>query len=746
MPPQVLDPRNLPESEEAIDFSDIEAKYAVDDEDGFENILVVDNIPIVDEAKEDKLLKVIHKIFKSAGINLREGSIFMPQAVDPKSGKKKSKGFLFVEMDNAEKTSLAIKNLNNYAMDKTHVLSVNKFTDIEKYATLEDEYKEPEIEAFDEKEHLRSWLADPQARDQWVMYRGEEVSIYWNKKAEAPEHVHSRPNWTETYVQWSPLGSYLVTFHRQGIALWGGESWSKIVRFVHPGVKLIDFSPKENYLVTWSNEPITLSASVSNASLPFGPEDEGNQVLVWDVKTGELLRSFPNISTSGDRSGPTKINWPMFKWSSTEKYFGRVTPGQMISVYEVPGMGLVDKKSIKIDGVLDFEWAPAGRQKPNSQKPANDILAYWTPEVGNQPARVTLLNFPSRQIIRTKNLFNVNGCKLHWHPHGHYLCVKVDRHTKTKKSSFTNLEIFRVVDKDIPVDVVEVPDAVIAFAWEPASEPRFGIISTADTSTTAAGQSGTGTTANTPRTSVSFYKLEKGKGKLATTEFKLIKTLERKTTNALVWSPRGRNLVLATLRTQTTWDLEFYDMDFEPVETKKEQTGNVNDPAAYINLLSTQEHYGVTDIEWDPTGRYVLTSASMWRHTMENGFMLWDFKGNMLFKKVLDKFKQILWRPRPKSLLNAEQKKKIRKNLKDYSREFDQEDLSSQNAVSAAVIAQRRKLNEDWYSWRRRAEAELAEERAKSGKSLANIDTKNYETIEEWIEEVIEETEEVLDE
>ena len=62
-------------------------------------------------------------------------------------------------------------------------------------------------------------------------------------------------NWTETYVSWSPKGTYLVTFHRQGVALWGGDSWNKIVRFVHQDVRYIDFSPNENYMVTWSNEP-----------------------------------------------------------------------------------------------------------------------------------------------------------------------------------------------------------------------------------------------------------------------------------------------------------------------------------------------------------------------------------------------------------------------------------------------------------------------------------------------------------
>ena len=51
--------------------------------------------------------------------------------------------------------------------------------------------------------------------------------------------------WTETYVRWSPKGTYLATFHQRGIALWGGEKFKQIQRFSHQGVSLIDFSPCE---------------------------------------------------------------------------------------------------------------------------------------------------------------------------------------------------------------------------------------------------------------------------------------------------------------------------------------------------------------------------------------------------------------------------------------------------------------------------------------------------------------------
>lgn len=210
-------------------------------------------------------------------------------------------------------------------------------------------------------------------------------------------------------MQWSPLGSYLATFHAQGIALWGGPSWSKIVRFVHPGVKLIDFSPNERYLVTWSNEPINLSRLPENSPNPFTEYDEGNHILIWDIKTGALLRSFPSVQPEGQQK---TVRWPMFKWSATDKYFARVVPGQQLSVYEAPSMGLVGKKSIKIEGIVDFEWSPARADKSDPKlNQKEEMLAYWTPEVGNQPARVTMMAMPSREIIRTKNLFNVTDVR-----------------------------------------------------------------------------------------------------------------------------------------------------------------------------------------------------------------------------------------------------------------------------------------------------------------------------------------------
>ena len=95
------------------------------------------------------------------------------------------------------------------------------------------------------------------------------------------------------------------------------------------------------------------------------------------------------------------------------------------------------------------------------------------------------------------------------------MCVKVDRHTKTKKTSFTNLEIFHVREKNIPVEVIEIKDTVIAFAWEPEGE-RFATVMTADTINPERGLAGL-------RTNINFYMLEKATKTSVINNFKLIR-------------------------------------------------------------------------------------------------------------------------------------------------------------------------------------------------------------------------------
>lgn len=567
-------------------------------EEGLDSFVVVDGLPKVPEESKGKLIKFILRKLVSAG-KTSEDLVLMPVSDETNM----TEGYAFVEYESPAQAQAAVKALNGTPLDKKHTMAVNKLTDIERFGRegrIEEDYRAPELEPFQEKEHLRWWLGDNDGRDQFVMYRGDSVGVFWNERDEQPDSIVDRAHWTESFVQWSPKGTYLTSMHAQGVQLWGGKSWSRQKRFAHPGVNLVDFSPDERYLTTWSHRPMQIEEGHPVLSL----DEDGKNYIIWDLETGLPLRSFVTLDQAGpnvDEAGnpmKKKLQWPAFKWSADSKYVARMNPEQGISVYELPRMNLLDKVSIKIEKIQDFEWCPA---TPNREgiKTYEQLFCYWTPEVGSNPAKVGLMSVPSKEVVRTRNLFNVSDAKLHWQSDSSFLCVKVDRHSKSKKSMATNLEIFRVKEKGVPVEVVDaIKDTVINFAWEPKGD-RFVLITAGEVPVGAAVP---------PKTSVSFFCPEKAKGNQIG-NFKLIRTVDKKNNNAIHWSPNGRFVVVATVLSQQSFDLDFYDFDYEGEKDEKDK-----DLTANLALMNTAEHYGVTDIDWDPSGRFVATSASVWKH------------------------------------------------------------------------------------------------------------------------------------
>ncbi|KAK9460698.1 uncharacterized protein V1516DRAFT_677403 [Lipomyces oligophaga] len=718
-----------------------------------DSIVVVDGCPIVNDKKVDALTKVLKKLFSEAG-RIQEDGFYMPMGSDGKS-----KGYVFISFDTPEQAERAIRGLNNRRLDNKHTLLVNHFSDIERYGEDDDdeeeEYEDPPEEPYHEEEYLRSWLKEPNCIDQYAILRNEVASVSWNRKTEKPESIVSRDKWTETFISWSPLGTYLCSIHRQGIQLWGGEEFGRKARFMHPGVQLIDFSPCEKYLVSWSPEPIQMipDDSPARASFPFTPADEGKQIVVWNVKTGMPMRTFSAIvqDEHGPSDGPRKISWPAFKWTSDGTYLARVVPGHQIFVYETPDMGLVDKKSIKIEGVIDFEFSPAPIANAG-RKGAEYAIAFWTPEINNQSARVTLMIIPSKEIIRTRNLFNVADCKLYWQNKAAFLCVKVVRFTKTKKSTFTNLEFFRITEKNIPIEVVELKDTVMNFAWEPNGD-RLVIISTSEAPPQAIaampGSRGQPPARFAPSPSqgpikihVSFYGLERSKGIHG--QFRQITSVERKSTNSIFWSPKGRFVIVASVgvHTDKNGEIDFWDFDFEG---EKQEFKGAEDVPTNLTLLASGQHYQLTDIAWDPTGRYAASASSFWGHALETGYRIWDLKGALIRDERIERFKQFLWRPRPPTLLTKQMMAEVRKNLRDYSKIFEQDDIAEQSQASRELINLRLRLLEEWRNWRKAVIAELEEERGGVVPLALAKPDKQDEVIEEIVEEIVSEKEEVIE-
>uniref|UniRef100_A0A5B6Z9D4 Putative eukaryotic translation initiation factor 3 subunit B-like n=1 Tax=Davidia involucrata TaxID=16924 RepID=A0A5B6Z9D4_DAVIN len=422
-----LDSIRLPPAEDfgiKSDDEDLNEEDHLELDTGLSNIIVVDNLPVVPKEKFEKLEGVIRKIYSQIGV-IKEDGLCMP--VD--STTQKTLGYCFIEYNTPQEAELAREKTNLYKLDRAHIFAVNMFGDIEKFTNVPNEWAPPETKPYNPGENLQHWLTDEKARDQFVIRAGSDTEVLWNDARHLkPEPVYKRSFWTESFVQWSPLGTYLATVHRQGAAVWGGAtSFNRLMRYAHAQVKLIDFSPGERYLVTYSSHE------------PSNPRDTHRVVLnIFDVRTGKVMRDFKGSADEfaiGGTGGVTGVSWPVFRWGGgkDDKYFARIGKN-VISVYETETFTLIDKKSLKAENVMDFNWSPT-----------DPILALFVPELGggNQPARVSLVQIPSKVELRQKNLFSVSDCKMYWQSNGDYLAVKVDRYTKTKKSTYTGFELFR---------------------------------------------------------------------------------------------------------------------------------------------------------------------------------------------------------------------------------------------------------------------------------------------------------------
>lgn len=138
---------------------------------------------------------------------------------------------------------------------------------------------------------------------------------------------------------------------------------------------------------------------------------------------------------------------------------------------------------------------------------------------------------------------------------------------------------------------------------------------------------------------------------------------------------------------------------------------------------------------------------------MENGYHLYDFKGELLREEHLDKFKQLLWRPRPPTMLSKDEQKQIRKNLREYSKDFEEQDRIEEDKEKGAIVDERRRMLSEWLAWREREQEDLRADRREMGlpedpeeeaKAAEGADGEDATVVEEIMEEVLDEIEEIV--
>eukprot|EP00616_Rhizochromulina_sp_CCMP1243_P008729 CAMPEP_0118962468 /NCGR_PEP_ID=MMETSP1173-20130426/799_1 /TAXON_ID=1034831 /ORGANISM="Rhizochromulina marina cf, Strain CCMP1243" /LENGTH=706 /DNA_ID=CAMNT_0006910737 /DNA_START=45 /DNA_END=2165 /DNA_ORIENTATION=- len=700
------EPEDIDEIREFMDDADEDIQIE-ELERSFAECVAVNNLPIVDDSKKSKLEGMLHKIFGQVGQVVR---------LDMPMEEGKSLGFAYVEFARPEEAIDAVSRVDGYKLAKTNQFKVVRMDELCRLDALPPAFEEPAPPPFRPPVNSCSWLCDPGHRDQFVTRYShtngtvEETQIDWVENGQSPimEYDGAREksggkSWCQLEVRWSPKGTYMSTFHRQGIALWGGDGFEKQARFQHENVNRVSFSPCERYMLTCNFRP---------------PREGPSVVLFWHIREARVLRKIDLAFTTIGEGEDMREVPNLFKWSPDGNYVARMhqdrsaaaansSKNGLIQVLELPSVTLLDRKSLRANSVMDFDWSPK-----------DNTIAFWAAEEGNTPARVSLVAIPSRKELRQKNLFNVVDCRLNWQRNGNFLSAIVTRTTKSGKTQFNNLEIFRIREDAVPVEMIEVPKLVQSVSWEPEGT-RFTMVCH-----------------DNPKPSVMIYDTVDAKS--GRQELTLLKELVQRPVTDVFWSPTGTHFVMAALSDggDSSGALEFYDADALP------EKGTLSD------------HYRSNFLQWDPSGRMIATAVlqpltgMVYKFQMDNGFKLWTFQGEMFYEKSREKFYQFMWRPRPESLLTPQQKKTVSKNLRKYERKFERADKEKRRARELLEM-------KGWQDSRNQLRARLAdlkaryydavrEQRVAERGGVDVDDPTGYELIETVKEEVIQVKEDLI--
>ena len=372
---------------------------------------------------------------------------------------------------------------------------------------------------------------------------------------------------------------------------------------------------------------------------------------IWDVLTGDLIISVP-FKTIGPA---IKLKlpgwWPIFNWSYDEQYIAKINSSK--------GMGAkakdIDKINIfkvrkKTEEELESEGDDAIRYKIEKLggkslsvsslfnmefSPTDNVLAYTSFAQNDDQAKVTLISIPSKNSLKVQTLgFDVKKCHLYWQSQGRYLAINM-AHSQGKSNihiKANSIGIMTVKDKNMPFSRTDKLGKVSFFEWEPDGS-RFAVIHG-------------GTKREQPN--VSIFQVQDTMGSVDQGASKLKLCLRKRTVNQLYWAPNqtkgsGR-LVIVNIDPQRRagGEMEFIDL-------AKCKNGIDDDSFTVKNLT----HENMTDIEWDPSGRYLVTATTQNLRTTsgdDTRYIVWSYQGEKLFEHKIKYFYQILWRPRPKKL------------------------------------------------------------------------------------------------
>jgi translation initiation factor 3 subunit B len=651
----------------------------------FANVIVITNLPVgVPPEKQAKLESFLSKVISSD-----PSSDIIDIHIPLDSEKSTTLGVAIVTLSDEAKVPPTLERVDGFEVSRGQALKAFPFEVAE--SILEDALISKDEEAAAEQDILiinrttqRNWLVEEPRMEQLVTRFDDETEISWVDPLDPNPKLYyggdrekvSGKKWCDLNVEFSPNGSYLITYHGPGVAIWSGKHFGNKTRFEHQHVAGAIFSPDEEFVLTWRHA--------------LSPEDR-EVVKVWRVLNGELLRSFGH--TKGVLT--TEFNESGFLWSPSSKYICRVVHGA-IFVYETASMKLMTDLRSGQPAALRYQ-----NVKVVSWCPVEDTLAIWTPEGSNEPASLIVVDPSSRQEICAKKLFSTGDspAEIFWHPDGDYIALKASRLlTRSKKTGKTVFDIIRLREKLCPSETIETFGSVlVSAAWEPVTNGRLAVVVGEEKKVAPSSTNPTGTTMEYK---AKFYTVSPNKA-IEEPGKEHVLPLLNASYNTVSWSPNGQHFVL--MQGPTPSKAGTVEVSAFAPTRKAAMTGNMNGEmifysctASGLELLRKDEHVNCNKIEWDPSGRFLITAvvlnvaeknAPSYKMEQYSGYSLWTFQGRNLKKMDGVRMWNVQWRPHVAGLLSQKEKKALMKQMREKSQLFDEQDKAIKNAKKDSFMS-----------------------------------------------------------
>jgi translation initiation factor 3 subunit B len=127
-----------------------------------------------------------------------------------------------------------------------------------------------------------------------------------------------------------------------------------------------------------------------------------------------------------------------------------------------------------------------------------------------------------------------------------------------------------------------------------------------------------------------------------------------------------------------------------------------------VELLRKDEHVNCNQVEWDPSGRFLVTAVALnvaeknapsYKMEQYSGYSLWTFQGRNLKKVDGVRLWNVQFRPHVRALLSGKDKKSLLKQLRDKTPVFDEQDRiikgAKKNVFLSGFHDKQRAFNEE---------------------------------------------------